>query len=465
MDLSSMCQDCGDIFKGYQYELHTRPIVEQLHIIVSSAEECCILLNTQDSTNPDPLDVKTLYCQMIGRFFRQFSNLFMDWYFAFLPFVERENDLSFWNLHQECHISDIIEDEEFWISVQLSHQIDWKGYIESPSRKSFETQDDWNGFNAKESLRKLIKGLDIIDNGFFPTNEYFGRLWCYVERLGMNENSIFVYPGRQQILMSDHLNSLWNLCDLVYILGEHAKLVWGKNMLSVLPSWKWDYRDLRNSLRVYDHRCRQLFGRHYRPSEHERLCIPSSVPVTLGPFAQVELLHCYCDADRVVVMEIEAKLRGETVNKREWVAGLQICLGSPVLSPDTSIFREPVGRVRKISSIDFDPNSTDPDVISSEMFFSDPRIITSWALQSGYLSSNVLRYSSRESLVLRTRSIQHSYRCTQEMEVCTINTMTVQPRDRRIIHENYFQCICHFGLHAPVDLAQFGNLISTKIIR
>ena len=65
---------------------------------------------------------------------------------------------------------------------------------------------------------------------------------------------------------------------------------------------------------------------------------------TLSPFAQVELLKCYCEADRLVVAEIEARLRREAIDKAMWVHGLQIALAS---------CHTPVGRTRSIRAQDF----------------------------------------------------------------------------------------------------------------
>lgn len=46
MDLCSMCQD--NVLMGYDYHLHTRPVVEKLHSIVKKAAQGCILLNENE---------------------------------------------------------------------------------------------------------------------------------------------------------------------------------------------------------------------------------------------------------------------------------------------------------------------------------------------------------------------------------------------------------------------------------
>lgn len=37
------------VLNGYDYDLHTRPAVEQLHLIMLKASEGCILLNLAES--------------------------------------------------------------------------------------------------------------------------------------------------------------------------------------------------------------------------------------------------------------------------------------------------------------------------------------------------------------------------------------------------------------------------------
>lgn len=129
MDLFSMCQK--DITSGYSYEKHSMPVVEMLDVIMKKATRAFITLNPTPTAHHkyDPLQIKHKFDHL---------KIFVDIIIQILR--------DFPDLQQSHH--DILQMEE--CIIKLSR--------------------DW-----------------------FPTNEYFGRLWCYVERLAMNPDCIFVF--------------------------------------------------------------------------------------------------------------------------------------------------------------------------------------------------------------------------------------------------------------------------------
>jgi len=106
-----------------------------------------------------------------------------------------------------------------------------------------------------------------------------------------------------------------------------------------------EFRNLLNYLSV---KYFSLFGNDKRivPIDKgiDKAILSENILSTLSPFTQLQLLDCYCDADRVIVAEIESNVRKETIEKATWVYGLQIALCSPYSS---------IGKARKISAENF----------------------------------------------------------------------------------------------------------------
>lgn len=135
-----MCQD-SPVFPGYDYDRHTRPVTEMLHSIVAQATEGCILLNPSLSTNPDPLGIRYIFEQLYHKMLRVHSKI-------------------------GEHLVHIADEDYFSVFTY------WKWRID-------ETQTAW-----------------------LPVDEYFGRLWCYVERIGMRTDAIYCYPGPKDLSWS-----------------------------------------------------------------------------------------------------------------------------------------------------------------------------------------------------------------------------------------------------------------------
>jgi hypothetical protein len=129
-----------------------------------------------------------------------------------------------------------------------------------------------------------------------------------------------------------------------------------------------------------------VFGSDFIPGgDFKRL------PRILGPFAQVELLDCYCDADRVTVAKIEMEIKGISIDLAEWCAGLQICLGG----------RLPIGKTRQITPRHFGTVS---------LLYER---VVQWAVQCGYLC-NATIVADYQYLKIRTKLLHHTYQRTAE---------------------------------------------------
>jgi ubiquitin-protein ligase len=351
MDLCSMFQP-QTLITGYDYELHTRPGVIQLHKIMNFAEKGRIVL---DSRLPerDLLQIKS----------------------AFSGIVHQANELQ----------------------GAIDH------FIETVTSKTGSTQTIQIG-NSDSSVHGLQETVlllqQIVETSWFPTNDYFNRLWCYVERLGMNPDSIFVHHIRYPTLQMDLNNHLLSLFQIVFRLSpflltvlyqiKYSNSIYkgGPPEMVAYERYLTCWKRLLVSVNQYSFRVKPLFGTGVH--------FPFS-PV-LGPFSQVLLLDCYCDADRVIVAELEAKLRGfPQLNVADWTAGLQICLGK----------REGgcVGRTRLISSRDY----------NSERKLTQFRIIFAWIKQLLFLSEDSVGYHYN-SINIRIKDVLHCYSYVKEEE-------------------------------------------------
>ncbi len=416
MDLCSMCQDNFPGDDIYNYDIHTRPVVLNLHTIMQQAYEGCICLNVCTSQNPDPLDIYSLFRDEIGHRMNKMLKLIASPPSYLTPAVPYES-------------SDPLDIDDVWESAMLCHGIDFA---------NLESFSNSRGMNRE--IHVAIQIYEDVKNGWFPTNEYFGRLWCYVERLGMSDEAIYVYPSRKQIVPEAHIHKLWKIYNILNnIFESRPTFISSVNMLKL----KYMLGETQNMLVDYTHRYRQIFGMKYKPCGDF-----SFLPTTLGPFAQVELLSCYCDSDRIVVAKIEAKLRGEDIIAADWVGGLQICLGVSILdntgSLETSIAprpRCPVGKVRHISAEDY----CDRMHIS---YFNDTSVIATWICQLSFLASGVLKDDSTVSV--RTGSVLHSYEYDKNIGSWRVGLSVVDKREpNRSRHYAGYHCACHLYQAMP----------------
>ena len=339
IDLCSMFQP-GTLFPGYNYELHTKPVVHRLHKIIKQASRGVIALNISNS-NPeividnDPLKIKAGY------------DFFVDNYERFRNIAEEK-------LRPHCYSM-----------VPYFHN----------------------------TLTTQLNRLRVIGEGWFPTNKYFGRLWCYVERLGMDPSRLSVYPGNFSMNVDEHLKELKRICD--YLPGFIPTESDARKAYDFGALW----RKVVASLEAYEQRIRPLFG----------TSVPFPHCPVLGPYAQLQMLDCFCDSDRVIVAEIEAKLRNDTsFNAGDWLAGLQICMNS---------INRPIGRVNFISHQDY-PSAT-PKLHNIIICYN-------WAMQALFLGENNVKSTSigtggnAGALTISIRGIHHSYICQRQHPHWTI---------------------------------------------
>lgn len=171
----------------------------------------------------------------------------------------------------------------------------------------------------------------------------------------------------------------------------------------------------------------------------------SHLKSSLGPFAQVELLDCYCDADRIIVAEIESKIRCESFPKSDWVAGLQICLGANVVlvNSDNRKKRAKIGRSVKVGAEDYGYEYCKVKNAGN---------VFMWISQMGYLSSNCV-LSDGPGYGIRTREIIHRYRDLGDhwevsIESATGSMRKSDTREVDTISSNYqkgYRCSCHYA--------------------
>jgi hypothetical protein len=149
MDLCSMFQQ-NDLVNGYDYVLHAEPVVHNLVRIMRQAKEGCMMLKPSESRRDgDPLGIK-----------------FMAQSFA-LP------------------LKKVIEK-----MLKVINDFDLTSRVRYHPEISYTTAG-----TIKTELINIKVELEQFVHEWFPTDDYFGRLWCYVERLGMRKDAIYVYPG------------------------------------------------------------------------------------------------------------------------------------------------------------------------------------------------------------------------------------------------------------------------------
>jgi hypothetical protein len=312
LDLCSMFQ--GGVTTGHDYALHTRPVVEKLHVIMKKASRAFIPLNDTFPDHPryDPLQIK-------------------------------------FKLNK-------IQDSVQQICLTLRE-------------KSHE---------GDHLLSQVEEAIRSLANDWCPVNEYFGRLWCYVERLAMNPEEITVYhPHPIKIHADRHIQQVELLCKFM----ENAHHLARRNLLpsELVQTCRFDirYESFSSLCSCYLFSYLEAFG---GLTPRNRFC-PAyySLPKVLGPFAQVELLECFDSNDRLIVARIESKLRREAINEKEWLGALNICY----------IPEDPITRLRLL-----------PTVIE----ISDMKLIRSWIRQAMYCCNNVLHHGFIEKDVLYAES-------------------------------------------------------------
>lgn len=291
MDLCSMFQ--ANILEGYSYDLHTRPVVERLHLIANQAEEGRVLLNPSESKSPDPSEIRLNFELFYSKLFAWKHYEYKRYEFQGKKSPKVPYDPSSLRAN-ESEIKEIIQTiEEVWNSAELCHTDDggfrgrgswithgegfgtWsnKRYTTKFPRTGVEVQNIFqlrqSDFDRLERAFEKAQGLAL---GWFPVDEYFGRLWCYVERLSMKQESIFVYPGNQSnrihIDFEEHLRTLWDLFKLLASMTGACIDPSANRKQPFCSRANVSLSDLHVAealLISYTHRCRQLFGGRYTP--------------------------------------------------------------------------------------------------------------------------------------------------------------------------------------------------------
>ncbi len=122
MDLCSMCQECFPGDQIFNYDEHTRPTVLRLHIIIQYASEGCVCLNISTSSNPDPLDVHSLFRDELGCRMRKILTLLSSSFAASNKPVK--SVVSPEPIPGNAN-GPIIIDDDVWSSAKLSHRSDF----------------------------------------------------------------------------------------------------------------------------------------------------------------------------------------------------------------------------------------------------------------------------------------------------------------------------------------------------
>jgi hypothetical protein len=240
MDLCSMCQTGVTAVLGYEYCEDTKPAVDILHKIMKYASKAYVLL-----------------CQPIER-------------------------------QVLCH----------------SAKEKFENFRESFKRSIFALETGSKIRMREDTLQQMKELLRLVENGYYPSNEYFGRLWCYVERLAMAPGRVYIYDST----FSNHL--------------FHLNFEGNKQNLE----------EIRDIMKRFNHDCYFDFLRYFSPFFNYYASLfgifepgdsfPPGIPKVLGPFAQIELFECADEKDRITVAKIESSLRVEIFDEHDYRAVL-----------------------------------------------------------------------------------------------------------------------------------------------
>lgn len=355
-DLTSMYQGK---WSGYDYFRHTKPVVEQLHVIMMKATCQAVILSGYET---DPM-------LMRGKMGNAVSSL-----------------------------------------QNLSQCAFFQHFCENASPP----------YCLKEKILSLQKTLEAVE---LPVDKYFGRLWCYVERLAIRgTRPDFVLNGKGGQLLETVVAVL---LDVQQDLKRIAALLNFPldTTITVFNPWMYERRELKYALRDIERAvttCQKLWGIDGSRGEG-----------CLDPFSAVETLDCYCDADRVILYEIECSLRGIVPNSIDFCACTQLALGKHnqqrtrhgLTARDDnsnnwglhSVLKQSIGKSRQITALDICLSQGYHTSAALERILNDSSILFHWiaaAQRAGNIEIrfcfwSLLHISPHEYFVIQKRNKRH----------------------------------------------------------
>ena len=332
LDVACMLQkDTPD----YNYERMTKPTVLRLHLIMQEAAAAVVLLEDEDASS---------------------------------AWIER-------NLPA---------------AVSLSAEIPMCEASDTPNPK-----ESMNFNRAKQKLEQFEKEVEQMCLAANPFgNEYYSRLWCYIERKSIGNRPMTVLgKGGQdprelaakikELENSDAYSSMWYHIEnryngSYYQAARHkydnfvAKLIeaftWGdargkigmdaqdtsglESLANLMKTdgvfagltniSSWDGLKILPGADGEDSSGEDAGGGAGGGAGDDDTIFPAD------PVTQIANLQCFCDYDRMVVYEIECRLRG-VEPKPAYVIGLQKALNSAPITGKTSVHMEPIGKSNKTS--------------------------------------------------------------------------------------------------------------------
>jgi len=210
-----------------------------------------------------------------------------------------------------------------------------------------------------------------------PTDLYFSRLWCYVERLAIRgeapDQCVNGRGGRDAAHFASALQSLRN--DLV-LVAEALRFPLDITVTVFQPRL-YRLRELCycvNNIERVLNSLRNVWG-----IGGTRDAAP------LDPFTGVETLDCFCDADRVSVYAIECQLRACQPSLVDFAAALQLALGRPVYGRAMgSMIREPFGKSRQVSALELAGGD-------ASRVLTDAKVLVDWVAASQRVGNVAVR--------------------------------------------------------------------------
>eukprot|EP00299_Pterocystis_sp_00344_P018524 c9246_g1_i1.p1 GENE.c9246_g1_i1~~c9246_g1_i1.p1 ORF type:complete len:519 (-),score=128.68 c9246_g1_i1:81-1637(-) len=275
-------------WNGYDFESHTKPTVTELHNIIRNASRAEIWLDGQD-TDPLTFDQLLQSCEM------RFT----------VATTLAEYPLSAYGVHLDCELL-------------------------RSSAKAFD--------------RLFALAHDL------PRDEYFGRLWCYVERMGCRACGPDQIRGKS---MTGHVELLNVVVEMLRNMFEFMELLISKNVNEYLSQ---DSVEVVGAVIGLGKTIVDMYG--------------SSTSEMSSPFTLYDRLACFDQGDRLIVYEIEARLKGVKLSPRDigvWCYLTQIIAECPIVSAEM-LWRAPLGMRQQIDASKFFKSPNDLSVCVDEMW-------------------------------------------------------------------------------------------------
>lgn len=361
LDNCCMCQDTGNaFFPGYNYDEHVYHIVNNCDIIINQAESEYILLNSNhlEYDSDDPLGIVLEF------------------------------------------------DKSIYLMKKLhSGAFDFYGV--------YGLEDNYYQINFHEEINELQMKLQVFRNA------YFGRLWCYLERLSVNnDKTIHIYPGNinLKVELKELIRRMKYLMKLIIFHEKERQWIY-KFLFGHSPVGLHTTKDLERMLPPLLDKLLWILGVH-----------DSKDIKTMSPFAQVLTLSCFCDSDRGQIAIMESQHRKDnSFNLGIWLAGLRICLNSCKIGRS---------RITDLSNYSYLPFR---QVVQWAIDYPIPRQVIAHA---DYKNTDMSRpeYSPIVSLSILTRNIRHEYHLDEGAKVWKV-TISTEEQSESICRA--IGCLCH----------------------